>query len=153
MWLWVLKMQSGVKERYDTFIANMVANGMNGALAVRETPGYSNKYARTTARRLSTIDYIKDGIAKKQAELLGKLHITAEEVVQRFIDVADRAKSASDFVNENRALENLGKHLGIFKESAPHPEREKARRALQEAERIELTRLARLRTNELSNRN
>jgi len=51
------------------------------------------------------------------------------------------------------ALEQLGKHLGIFKESAPHPEREKARRALQETERKALNRLARRRTLELSNEN
>lgn len=51
------------------------------------------------------------------------------------------------------ALEQLGKHLGIFKESAPHPEREKARRKLQEDERVALNRLARRRTVELSNEN
>ena len=51
------------------------------------------------------------------------------------------------------ALEQLGKHLGIFKESAPHPERETARRKLQEDERRAMSRLARQRTAELSNEN
>ena len=51
------------------------------------------------------------------------------------------------------ALEQLGKHLGIYRESAPHPEREKARRELQIDERKEVLRLARQRTAELSNEN
>jgi len=106
--------QAGVKERYDTFIANYVLNGMNGALAVRQTPGYSDKYAYNTARRLCSIVYIKEGIAQKQAELAEKIGINSENVVRAFVDVQARAKLKGDLVNENRALENLGKHLGIY---------------------------------------
>ncbi len=69
--------QAGVKERYDTFIDNMVRYGMNGALAVRETPGYSDSCARQTAQRLMSIDYIKEGIAKKMEE------IKAENIANR----------------------------------------------------------------------
>jgi phage terminase small subunit len=107
-------MQRGVKERYDTFIANMVLNGMNGALAIRQTPGYSDKYARTQARRLSTKLYIKEGLARKQAEIAEKFNVTVENVVSSFVDVAKRAKIKQDLANENRALENIGKHLGIY---------------------------------------
>ncbi len=77
-------MQAGVKERYDTFIANMILNGMNGALAVRETPGYSNKRARQTANRLSTIGYIKEGLAKKQAVLAIKTGYSIEQAQKEY---------------------------------------------------------------------
>lgn len=77
-------MQAGVKERYDTFIANLLVNGMNGALAVRDTPGYSNSCARQTARRLITNDYIKKEIAKKQGELVKKQGYSIEQAEREY---------------------------------------------------------------------
>ena len=85
-------MQAGVKERYDTFIANMLLNGFNGALAVRQTPGYSDKYAHTTARRLSTITYIKEGLACKQTELAEKRGFKLEDAQRMYEEDRDFAR-------------------------------------------------------------
>ena len=57
---------------------------------------------------------VKDEIQRLKAVQSEKTGITAENVVKSFVDVARRAKVKDDLGNENRALENLGKHVGVF---------------------------------------
>lgn len=110
-------MQAGVKERYDTFIANMILNGMNGALAVRETPGYSNKYARTTARRLSTIIYIKEGLARKQDELAKKQGFKLEDAQRMYEEDRDFARKCRQSGAAVSATTGICRLYGIDKDA------------------------------------
>ncbi len=57
---------------------------------------------------------IKAEIQRLKAIASEKRGIKAEDVVKSFVDVARRAKIKDDLGNENRALENLGKHVGVF---------------------------------------
>lgn len=57
---------------------------------------------------------IKAEIQKLKAKTSEETGIKAEDVVLSFADLAKRAKIKEDLGNENRALENLGKHLGVF---------------------------------------
>ena len=55
--------------------------------------------------------------------------------------------------NKDSALDKLMKHLGQYKETAPHPERELARKERTKRELAELRRISRTRTSELSRSN
>ena len=57
---------------------------------------------------------VKAEIQRLKAETTKRIEITADDVVLSFVDVARRAKIKDDLGNENRALENLGKHVGVF---------------------------------------
>lgn len=57
---------------------------------------------------------IKAEIQRLKAEISKRVEITVDSVVKSFADVARRAKVKEDLGNENRALENIGKHFGVF---------------------------------------
>ena len=78
--------------------------------------GYSKKTAGKIASHLVVKSSIKQRIKELQKAQEKRLDYGSDDVVQGFIDVTRRAKKAKDLGNENRALENLGKHLGIYNE-------------------------------------
>jgi len=49
---------------------------------------------------------------------MDKLVINIDDIVEKFLTTYNQAMAAEDFTNANRALENLGKHLGMFVEKA-----------------------------------
>ena len=57
---------------------------------------------------------VKAEIQRLKAETAKRIEITADDVVLSFVDLAKRAKVKDDLGNENRALENIGKHFGVF---------------------------------------
>lgn len=57
------------------------------------------------------IDYIRE-------KTMEKLVINIDDIVEKFLTTYNQAMAAEDFTNANRALENLGKHLGMFVEKA-----------------------------------
>lgn len=76
--------------------------------------GYSKRTAGKIASHLVVKSSIKQRIKELQEKQKKRLDYNADDVVQGFIDVTSRAQTAKDLGNENRALENLGKHLGIY---------------------------------------
>lgn len=110
-------MQAGAKERYDTFIANMIINGMNGALAVRKTPGYSDNCARQTARRLLTINYVKQGIAKKQAELIKKTGYSIEQAQLEYEQARVLAMTINQPAAASTAITGKARLYGMDKDA------------------------------------
>ena len=78
--------------------------------------GYSKRTAGHKASALVVHSCIKQRIKELQKAQKKRLDYSSDDVVQGFIDVTRRAKKAKDLGNENRALENLGKHLGIYNE-------------------------------------
>ena len=77
-------------------------------------------YSKKTARQIGEQNLSKIDVAARVKELmdsrLNKADFRAEDVVNGFLEVIKLAKEAEkpDLVNLNRALENLGKHFGIF---------------------------------------
>ena len=76
--------------------------------------GYSKRTAGHKASALVVHNCIKQRIKELREKQGKRLDYGSDDVVQGFIDVTRRAKKAKDLGNENRALENLGKHLGIY---------------------------------------
>lgn len=70
--------------------------------------------AKACASQLLTNPNLKLYLSQLRAAVSIKTGIDGVSVVESFVDVANRAREAKDLANENRALENLGKHLGIF---------------------------------------
>lgn len=55
------------------------------------------------------VDYIRE-------KAVDKLALSVEDIVNKFLTTYDTAMQEGDLTNANRALENLGKHLGMFVE-------------------------------------
>ncbi len=86
----------------------------NNATQAAIRAGYSAKTANNMVNRLLVNVGIKAKINALQAKINEKNEISADYVVKKFKDLAERALLKGDMVNENRALENLGKYTGIF---------------------------------------
>ena len=74
--------------------------------------GYSEKTARQQAQRMLTKVDIQKEIQQLQAERSERCKITADEVVERLRSIAEMWESNPSAAV--RALELLGRHLGIF---------------------------------------
>ena len=98
--------------KQDRFCQEYVVDCNATQAAIRA--GYSKKTAGHKASALVVNNCIKQKIKELQKAQRKRLDYDADDVVQGFIDVTRRARKAKDLGNENRALENLGKHLGIF---------------------------------------
>ena len=98
------------------FINNILI-GMNKTDAYLSA-GYkcSRPAARANAVRLITNDSIRKEIEKAQKKAAEKVQLTQEYILSGLMDVANRCRDEKDFqpAGANKALELLGKHLGIF---------------------------------------
>jgi len=87
--------------------------GKTGAEAAR-LAGYSPKSAESRASKLLAQKDVSAAIEKARGEAMEKAKVSAEEVIQGLSKIAF---SDSEKVRDKlRALELLGKHLGLFKE-------------------------------------
>jgi|TARA_R110000824_G_scaffold330162_1_gene516946 phage terminase small subunit len=62
-----------------------------------------------TPKVAAFVNYIRD-------KTMDKLSIKVEDIIEKFMSTYNQAMESADFTNANRALENLGKHLGMFVE-------------------------------------
>lgn len=84
------------------------------------------KVAAVNALRLLAKPEVQAYIARRQQELRRKTGITQERVIAEiekvgFADAADYTDATLKVSNKLRALELLGKHLGIFEPKASEP--------------------------------
>lgn len=86
----------------------------NNATQAAIRAGYSEKTANHIVSRLLSDVGIQAKIKELRAEQTKRLEYTADDVIKDFVDLKKRSKKANDRVNENRSLENLGKHYGVF---------------------------------------
>ena len=98
--------------KQDSFCQEYMVDCNATQAAIRA--GYSKRTAGKIASHLVVKSSIKQRIKELQEAQKKRLDYGSDDVVQGFIDVTKRAKKAKDLGNENRALENLGKHLGIY---------------------------------------
>ena len=104
-------------------------NGKEAAIRA----GYDEKYAKQQAYENLTKPYLKEVIQEKQAVLAEKAQISAEFVINNFLEILNFNKQIEEFYQgdgENirvkkkmidaqaalKASEMLGKHLGLFVE-------------------------------------
>lgn len=72
--------------------------------------------ARVSASKLLTNPNIVAEIATRQEKIQEKTELTVEWVLNELADNHRQAKQLGDFAPSNKALELIGKHIGMFKE-------------------------------------
>ena len=87
---------------------------LNGAQAAIRA-GYSAKSARIQAAQLLTKPNIREKIDAAIDERANRARIDADWVIKKLVQNYRKASKAKKFSAVNRALELLGKHLGMFK--------------------------------------
>jgi phage terminase small subunit len=76
--------------------------------------GYSKKRARQEGSRLLSRPEVQAALLDAQRTRAARLELEAESVLRRLMEEADFRGEGSTHAGRVRALELLGKHLGIF---------------------------------------
>ena len=92
---------------------------LNATAAARRA-GYAENGIRVTGHRLLTDPNIAAAIAKRQKKLQAETEITQEWVLKRLRENQAKAVELDQITASNRALELLGKHLGLFDDVVKH---------------------------------
>lgn len=78
--------------------------------------GYSPKSAEVTACRLLRNAKICEAIDQKRVKIAEKAELSAEWVLRELARNHELAKGIGELAASNKALELIGKHLGMFKD-------------------------------------
>lgn len=78
--------------------------------------GYSEKTADVQGYQLLHKTSVADRIAELQAERQERTSVTADYVLKELVRSHESARDAGKFSDNNKALELLGRHLGLFKD-------------------------------------
>ena len=73
---------------------------------------------RGRAKELLSAPKVNAFVEYIRKRTMDKLVINIDEIVNKFLETYNQSMMSEDFTNANRALENLGKHLGMFVERA-----------------------------------
>ena len=89
-----------------------------GAAAARRA-GYSGRGARNSAWRLLRDPEVRDLVKEEMEKRARRVRLKQEDVVQElrtvaFADASDESGAAVKYASKLRALELLGRHMGIF---------------------------------------
>ena len=76
--------------------------------------GYKSRYLKAGANRLLEKPLIQMRINEIREQALKDIKVNAEKVIDKIMEVYDAAMQESDYTNANRAMESVGKHLGMF---------------------------------------
>jgi len=76
--------------------------------------GYKSKRLKAGANRLFEKPLIQIRLNEIREQALKDIKVNAEKVIDRILEVYDAAMQESDYTNANRAMESVGKHLGMF---------------------------------------
>ena len=98
--------------KQQRFVAEYLLD-LNAAAAARRC-GYSARAARQQGDRLLSKADIQAAIAEAQAERAERVELTQDEVVRSLQRIGRKAEAVADFPVALRALELLGRHLGMF---------------------------------------
>jgi phage terminase small subunit len=100
------------KER--RFVEEYLVDRNQKAAAIRA--GYSPKWAERQGHELMQRPRVRSAVEQEERDLQHRTKVTQEYVVQGFVEIFEASTKPEnwDGANANRALENLGKHLGMF---------------------------------------
>jgi phage terminase small subunit len=91
----------------------------NAYLAAGYSVGDKKPYQiRGKAKELLDTPKVNAFVEYIREKAMEKLVINIDDIVEKFLTTYNQAMASEDFTNANRALENLGKHLGMFVEKA-----------------------------------
>ena len=120
----------GLTPKQNTFVANYISNGMNATQAAKSS-GYSSPDAQGT--RLLQNVRIQAVISEKLKQIEKATLVDAEYIISKLLTIVDRCTQGEPVLNAagyetgvwtfnaagaNKALELLGKTLGIWIEKA-----------------------------------
>lgn len=103
-------------DKQEAFVREYLVD-LNASAAARRA-GYSVKTAGAMSVKLMAMPIIQEAIAKAKAERSERTEITADYVLTNLKTIAERCMIEEDFnaAGANKALELLGKHLGLWTE-------------------------------------
>ena len=96
---------------------------LNGAKAAIRA-GYSEKTAKQIAYKILGRPAIQAHIAALKAERQKRVEISADDVIRQTQNDHDKAVALGQMGPAVKSTENLGRHLGIFKEDRPQSQAE-----------------------------
>lgn len=99
-------------DRHEAF-AQGLARGMS-QIDAYTAAGYTAN--RSAASKLQTNANIQARVGELQSRAATNVVITREWIIEQLVDNAAKAKQAGDFAPSNKAIELLGKELGMFVE-------------------------------------
>jgi phage terminase small subunit len=76
--------------------------------------GYSERTAKAIGHETLTKPDVSSRIAELQAERQERTTVTADDVVNGLLENHKAARDVGKYSDSNKALELLGKHLGLF---------------------------------------
>ncbi len=103
-----------MRDRRRRFVQEYLID-MNGTQAAIRA-GYARSGAHTEANRLLAAPEVRVMVAEGQKALQERTEVTQEYVVRNLKEVAERCIELGEFTAATRALELLGKHIGMFKD-------------------------------------
>ena len=106
---------SPLSAKQDRFCHEYIIDCNATQAAIRA--GYSKKTARQQGQRLLTKVDVKQRISELQTSTANKLDLRAENVLGGLIRNEQEAYEQGKLAESTRALQLLGRHLGIFKEN------------------------------------
>jgi phage terminase small subunit len=104
--------------KQEKFLAEYLKD-FNGTAAARRL-GYTEGSARTTAYRFLRSPAVREALARELTKP-SPARVIAELQAVAFAEGSDENGSATKLASKLRALELLGKHLGLFDPSAQTP--------------------------------
>lgn len=121
---------AGLTPKRERFVAEYLVD-LNATAAAKRA-GYSEKTAYSAGQRLLKVPEVKAAIREGQEKIAGRLEVTREQVVEElagiaFHEASDAPEAELKVGNKLRALELLGKHLGMFTEKSENSVRVEGR--------------------------
>lgn len=110
-------MANRLTEKQQRFVAEYLLDLNATQAAIRA--GYSQKTAYSMGQRLLKKVEVQEAIRRAKQERLERTKITQDYVLEKLYEItelpaSDAADSDLKYANKLRALELLGKHLGVF---------------------------------------
>ena len=127
-----VKMLDNAQQKYNNFAKNTLPSGLSAmqekfcleytatgdVLTAYRAAGYSNRKSdaetRAEAKRLLKNDKIEERCNQIRLDAMKDVSVNINEVVKKFMDVYNRGLVENDLTNANRAMEFIGKHLGML---------------------------------------
>ncbi len=75
---------------------------------------YKSRYIKPAVKRLLANPLIQMRLQEIREQALKDIKVNAEKVIDKVLEVYEAAMQESDYTNANRAMETVGKHLGMF---------------------------------------
>jgi phage terminase small subunit len=104
---------TGLTPKRLAFVDAYLASGGNATEAARAV-GVKETSAPQRGSQLLHTPCVADEIARRRKEVAIKANLTTEWVIQELRENVAAAQLAGDYGPANKALELLGKHLGMF---------------------------------------